>query len=948
MNTRLLLLVVAFAAAAHAQNQCRFSLADHSDNVSGLLLALDGVPDAKGNCALNTVNLRLAVGDGTALHHVDAALAWQTGMVYTATAAITAAGPQQLSINGQAMGSAQGAFKPAQGTLSGSLVADSGNVAESYIVTQISLQVTNGANTLSIAPNGNTPVPIPLILLAHGPAPWNALFTENPAQTTTITATFRFDLAVANPHLRDPYIDTYGQAISATWPSKILRDGDLQTAAADEQVWLANNGPLGGMDQYGGSTIAGPPDQATGYYRTARRNNRWYLISPLGNPLFYLGITAIPFFTTPITGREAMFQLPPKPAFADAYSLNANPDPQTTTYISFGVANQIRKYGSSSKDIKNAHLQQRLSSWGFAGGGKFGDFPQNMPSTPILAHGGAAGVPNAVPGGHPDVFDPSVVSELQAALAKEIGTDVTNPYILGWSVGNEEAEIIAASEVQAIMALSASSPAKKAFVDHALASATYSGSVSKLAKAWGISAATVADVYASKPSVPSGDIDSLRGFYQQTYAQTLYQRVKAVDPNHLYFGSWIVSGDATNWPLVAPYCDVLGFDDFSPGPLDAGTLALIASTNKPVILGAWGVPSDYGGTRGFGWSQYTSSLTLSDSASGDAYSQKLMSLAANSNVVGAMLFDYYDEPLTGRGNSAGMGNITSDLVVDEDFAFGLVDVADTPKYDLVEKVRAANIGAMQLLGLLGTAPVLTSAPANGATYVAGGLVPGSWAQVKGTNLSDVTRNWQNADFAGLSNGLPTDLSGVQVLVNGVAAAVYYVSPAQVSFQVPAGVSGTASVQVIRDGLGSNTMSAAAAASAPGIFPVIVNGTNYAAAVFPDGKFAGDPSAGSAFRNAVPGDAVELFATGLTASPAGVPASLTPVSGVTVTIGSVTVSADFAGLVAVGEFQINFKVPPQFATLPPGNYPITITANGGSSPASINSNPAGPVVLPVQH
>ena len=157
-------------------------------------------------------------------------------------------------------------------------------------------------------------------------------------------------------------------------------------------------------------------------------------------------------------------------------------------------------------------------------------------------------------------------------------------------------------------------------------------------------------------------------------------------------------------------------------------------------------------------------------------------------------------------------------MVDENFAFGLVDVTDNPKYDLVNKVRAANIAALQSLGLLGTAPLLTSAPANGATYLAGGLVPGSWAQMKGTNLSDVTRIWQDSDFAGLGNRLPTDLSGVQVLVNGTAAAVYFISPTQVSFQVPSGISGTANVQVTRDGIASNTMSAPAVSSAPGIFP----------------------------------------------------------------------------------------------------------------------------------
>jgi hypothetical protein len=57
------------------------------------------------------------------------------------------------------------------------------------------------------------------------------------------------------------------------------------------------------------------------------------------------------------------------------------------------------------------------------------------------------------------------------------------------------------------------------------------------------------------------------------------------------------------------------------------------------------------------------------------------------------------------------------------------------------------------------------------------------------------------------------------------------------------------------------------------------------------------------------------------------------------------------LVAPREFQINSTVPQEFATLPDGDYPISIQLNGAygsSSPATINSDPAGQMVLPIQH
>ena len=279
-------------------------------------------------------------------------------------------------------------------------------------------------------------------------------------------------------------------------------------------------------------------------------------------------------------------------------------------------------------------------------------------------------------------------------------------------------------------------------------------------------------------------------------------------------------------------------------------------------------------------------------------------------------------------------DITSSIGIDSDFGTILTGV-----------LSQLPVGAADVLLNLTAAPLIpnvtSGSAANGATYVSGGLVPGSWAQVKGSNLSTATAYiWQTADFAGLGSNLPTKLQGTSVTVNGLPAAVYYVDSKQVNFQVPTGVSGTATVQVSLNGMAGNTVTAASSNSSPGIFPVIVNGVNYAGGVFTDGKYIGDPAVNSAFRKAKPGDVVQLFATGLTATPSGVLITQQGVSGVTVTIGTVTFKADFAALVAVGEFQINFTIPQQFAGMPAASYPITIAVNGTSSPSTINSTPPG--------
>ena len=55
-----------------------------------------------------------------------------------------------------------------------------------------------------------------------------------------------------------------------------------------------------------------------------------------------------------------------------------------------------------------------------------------------------------------------------------------------------------------------------------------------MAKAWGT------DPAALHP--PAADIERLRRFYARAYYRFLYETVKSLDPNHLYFGFWIVPG----------------------------------------------------------------------------------------------------------------------------------------------------------------------------------------------------------------------------------------------------------------------------------------------------------------------------------------------------------------------------------------------------------------------
>jgi len=219
---------------------------------------------------------------------------------------------------------------------------------------------------------------------------------------------------------------------------------------------------------------------------------------------------------------------------------------------------------------------------------------------------------------------------------------------------------------------------------------------------------------------------------------------------------------------------------------------------------------------------------------------------------------------------------------------------------------------------------------NGASFVSGGLVPGEIATVFGANLTTATG-------INLASTLPlaTQLTNVQVLVNGTAAPIFAVDNVngqeQVNFQVPYEVAGltTATVQVANNGSPGNTISVPVAAAQPGIFTYTVGATTYGAILHANYQLANTSSP------AVAGEAVQIFGTGLgavTPLPAdgAAAAGASPtVATVTVTIGGVQASVAYAGLAPgnVGEYQVNVQVPSGLAS---GNQPVIIAIGGVQS------------------
>lgn len=211
-----------------------------------------------------------------------------------------------------------------------------------------------------------------------------------------------------------------------------------------------------------------------------------------------------------------------------------------------------------------------------------------------------------------------------------------------------------------------------------------------------------------------------------------------------------------------------------------------------------------------------------------------------------------------------------------------------------------------------SAPVPFLSPqgvANAASFAPAGtpIAPGEFISLFGAGLAASTAVAARFPF-------PQTLGGVQVLINGAACPIYFVSPGQISAIVPASIPpGPATVVVRTGGTATNIVAIRVARTSPGVFTVPPAGVGPGAVLRQDFSLV---SATAPIRR---GEAIQIFLTGLgelqPPVPDGEAASTTVLSHVTtavsVYIGGARAKVLFAGAAPglAGLYQVNVLVPP---------------------------------------
>jgi len=682
-------IAVAFAGLARAD--CRTILADQSDysNHLGFYVDLEAISASDGLCHLDTLTMYAGVADGFIWRYPSYVPSggWQSGTPYNVVVTI-APTATTVQVNGTTVANSPGAFQPHNGPIAVNEIPSWAASNAVFSAIEAGLTIANSSGSAQFTnPAANVPA---AVLALSGPLTETLQFTSSAADTQVITTSFTLQAAPV-PNQSQPLVDPYGQSVQSTWAGKVAGADDLAADDAHEQAWLAGHPPPRNLDAGGGilNTWSQP---GTGHYTVAKRNGYWWLISPDGHPVFYTGLCGPPglnWDVTPVTGREWEFASVPPNSGETAAGWNYDPwgVGDNTWYFSFITANLIAKFGASWQQLSTARSAARLPSWGFTGLGKWSGATGVLPNLPVLYVNSPI-----LPTGHIDPFDANQTTAFQTALAAQMQSNLsTNATILGWSWTNEIQGIVQASEAQGILQLAASVPAKQAMINYAVTT-LYGGSVTAAAAAWGVQATTLAQLYGTSPTPPAADLEAMREYYENAVHHFVYTAFKTIDPNHLYFGFWISAGwwaDPSDWLIAAANCDVLGYDWYSFEMLTDFTKGLLAQVDKPTLIGEFSFPPTYDLARGFG--VYPTANAEDDAKAGEAYQRWVLDAASERTTVGVMWFQYRDEPVAGRGPCPTGQPDT--FVCGEHYAFGAADVTDRPKYELVERMRIANLCA---------------------------------------------------------------------------------------------------------------------------------------------------------------------------------------------------------------------------------------------------------------
>lgn len=487
------------------------------------------------------------------------------------------------------------------------------------------------------------------------------------------------------------FVDTYGQQARFDWLGKVWSQNDLTNAKKNEKVESVLPYPA---DSYGGATGARKFAKADAF-RTLKDGNHWYLVTPLGNRFFSMGVNEVGAQAwTPVQGREEMFtDLPAlKAGFPTSWSIRDG----LNGFIPYEV-NLRRKYGVDWRSKTEALFLKRLKTWGFNTIG-INSWDSMVSNQQIASTFGGP-----VVGNHKqfetydgrqlhDVYDPKFVTDALATCQSRIlETGGANPMNLGIFIDNELPwgnkymtdsrfrYAIAAGAMRAVGTYTHTQLIQ--FLKQRYAK------LRDLNTAWNtnyaswsvLNVAETADIPSATTEAMQTDLSAFGYQFAQKYFSTIKASLNSLGYKGLYLGCRFTAAEVVPEVVAAAKesCDVISVNVYHANP--SAAIPELKTIDFPVLISeiAFGA-TDLGRV---GVPLYP---TQTEAARIDAYKRFMEEVKSWPNIVGAHWYRWEDFPATGKMDTDNMSE-------------GLISIVDNPYAGFTEQTRKSTIDLMAYL-----------------------------------------------------------------------------------------------------------------------------------------------------------------------------------------------------------------------------------------------------------
>ena len=441
-------------------------------------------------------------------------------------------------------------------------------------------------------------------------------------------------------YLSKPVVDEFGQWASLEWPGKVHSVAELKDAWRKEDAALAKKEDFG-FCPYGGWKQSS--ERATGFFRTAQVEGKWWFVDPDGHLFFSAGMDCVRYLeTTPVRGREMLFEkLPPVGQVHDLPGRRADRGPAPLTADFYHANVQLRHGVDKFVENWKATSAERLKAWGFNTVANWSDPAMfTSPKTPFVVPVSIGRMPRTWQD-FPDAYSAEFARVAERQALEQCARFRDESHLLGYFIGNEPhwpyrnlVELI----------LNDPQPSDtQAFLRRSLKE--------------------------------TGDTEQARaellGTIARKYFEVVCSAIRKADPHHLILGiRW--AGRAPDAVLKAnSVFDVFSINIYRFDPPEDQVRHAHELSGRPVLIGEY----HFGATeRGMA----PALVEVKDQTQrGVAYQYYLEHAAAQPAIVGAHHFALVDEPVSSRFDG-------------ENYNFGFVDQTDIPYPEMVSFARETH------------------------------------------------------------------------------------------------------------------------------------------------------------------------------------------------------------------------------------------------------------------